>query len=172
MVIPGRQIQSQPAIMKRKDDRVKEIGRSMQGNIKNQKGGMVRLLLRFSSLRSLLFLFLSRFCRDLLFDIRGSVIRFDNFWQEERSSASCGLCNNWHLCRVVGFRQTSLRLSTIRRRRPCRPSRSVRSTARGEQCAFARIWCRGRESWLEFGLHPDHPHPLPRHCLRLRKERS
>ena len=92
------------------------------------------------------------------------------FWQEERSSASCGLCNDGHLCRVVGFHETSPRLFTIHHRRPCRPSPSVHSKAHEEQCASARIWCRGQGSSLGFGLHP---HPLvPRHCLRLRKERS
>ena len=61
-------------------------------------------------------------------------------------------------------------LSTNRQRHPCRPSRSDRSKAHGEQCASARIWCREQGSWLDFGLHLDHP-PVPRRCLRLRKER-
>lgn len=141
----------------------------MQGN--KSKGGYVAL---FSLSLVLLLLFL---CRDLL--LRFLVRKrhsYSNSWQDKRSSASCGLCNEWHLCHVgvVSWKPQLLFFFTIRHRRPCRPSRSIRSKARGEQCASARIWSRGRGSWLAFVLlpHPLPPLPLPRHCLRLRKERS
>ena len=65
----------------------------MQGN--KSKGGYVAL---FSLSLVLLLLFL---CRDLL--LRFLVRKrhsYSNSWQEKRSSASCGLCNEWHLCHV------------------------------------------------------------------------
>ena len=65
----------------------------MQGN--KSKGGYVALF-------SLSLVFLPLFlCRDLL--LRFLVRKrhsYSNSWQEKRSSASCGLCNEWHLCHV------------------------------------------------------------------------
>ena len=109
---------------------------------------MVRVLLLLDLLRSSLSLLRLSYNRDLLFNICGSVFLFNDFLAGETIQrvlwvvAIGGTCVVW----LVGFRETSPRLSTIRHRHPCRPSPSVHSTAHEEQYASARISCRGRES--------------------------
>lgn len=144
----------------REINRVKEMG---QCKGINQKGGMARVFFAlFSSSSS--FLALSRFAVQYL----RKRLLFGFFSRKNDPALPVNYAVKWHLCRVVGFRETSTRFSTTHHRRPCRPSQSIRSKARGEQCASARIWCREQGSWLGFGLRPR----LLRHCLRLRMERS